>query len=135
MKKMRKTIYGVVFAAALIVSSFTVIATPENAPGQRRNSYESQREFVLSIHNNILERLQERGVNPVGLMRLVNIIISALDYGFESEEEGPEEDEDEPEEEEEEEKEDEDEPEKEEEEETEDEEETEYDDNEEYDED
>jgi len=74
MRYMRKNIlYATVFVAALIVSSFTVVATPENAPGQwkKNNEYASQREFVRMIHMRILERLQ---FSPAGLVKLVNII-------------------------------------------------------------
>ena len=71
---MRKNIlYAAVFVAVLIVSSFTVVATPENAPGQwkKNNGYANQREFVRMIHMRILERLQ---FSPAGLVKLVNII-------------------------------------------------------------
>jgi chitodextrinase len=88
---MKKVIlYAVVFALIFIVSSFTTVANRDTAPGQRRNNYESQREFVLSILSNIYERLQNRGVNPPGLLRVINRLL----LGAENNDESGEEDED-----------------------------------------
>jgi len=85
---MKKIIlYAVIFAVVLIVSSFTTIAKPDTAPGQRRKNYNNQREFVISVLSNILERLQSRGVNPPGLLKLVNGLSLGKEFNGESNEE------------------------------------------------
>lgn len=92
---MRKTIlYTIVFAAVLILGSFTTVAIPDNAPGLRRNTYDNQREFVLSILSDILDRLQSRGVNPPGLLKILfGLFLGAeLDDEPDEEDEEPEED-------------------------------------------
>jgi len=101
---MRKNIlYAAVFVAALIMSSFTVVATSENAPGQwkKNNEYANQREFVRSIHMRILEILQERNellgknVTPVGLLKIIGLLNimngRTTELETEEEEEEPEE--------------------------------------------
>lgn len=69
---MKKTsLYAIIIATILIFCSFTTLAKKDNAPGQRRKNYSNSREFVLSVISNIFERLQIRGVNPPGLIRLM----------------------------------------------------------------
>jgi chitodextrinase len=70
---MKKIIlYTIVIVAVLIMSSIATIAKQDTAPGQRRKNYDTPREFVLSVLKRNLERIQSHGVNPWGLLRLVN---------------------------------------------------------------
>ncbi len=106
---MRKTmLYAVVFASILILGSFIVVAKNENAPGQwkQTNEYANQREFVRSIHMRIWEKLQERNVNPLGLMKLIGEWMTELETDEEYEDDELEDEEGETEEESEEEEED-----------------------------
>lgn len=69
---MKKIIlYTMVLVTVLIMSSFTTIAKPDTAPGQQKKNYGTQREYVLMILTRNLERIQNRGGNPPGLLRLV----------------------------------------------------------------
>jgi hypothetical protein len=69
---MKKIIlYTIVIVTVLIMCSFTTIAKKDTAPGQQRKNYSNQREFVLSVLTRNLERIQSRGGNPPGLLRLV----------------------------------------------------------------
>jgi hypothetical protein len=91
---MRKTIiFAVLAVSILIIGSFALAAKPDSPPGlskeknekapghwKKTTEYESQRHFVNEIHSRILLRLQERGVLPAGLTRLVNEFI--LTFGL-----------------------------------------------------
>jgi hypothetical protein len=102
---MRKTmLYAVVFASILILGSFVVVAKNENAPGQwkKTNEYANQMEFVQALHAKIWERMQARNllriemgkenlINPIGLLKLLNLLAPEEDPEEESEEEDPEE--------------------------------------------
>ena len=115
---MRKTIlYAVVFASILILGSFIVVAKNENAPGQwkQTNEYANHREFVQALHMKIWERMLARNqlriemgkenlINPIGLLKLLNLLTieeesEEEEYEEESEEEYEEESEEESEEE------------------------------------
>ena len=97
--KMRKQIFYAVIFASILLFSTVVIATPKetppgqlkekNAPGQWKKTNEytsSQKEFVHAVHMRIWERMQARnqvyinmdGVksvpNPIGLLKLLNLI-------------------------------------------------------------
>ena len=84
----------IVVAALILLTSLTVIAKPDTAPGQlkeknkkekgskeqnleapgqwkKTNEYENQKEFVFDVHIRIWERLQLMGVTPPGLERLL----------------------------------------------------------------
>jgi len=100
---MRKTIiFAVLAVSMLIIGSFALAAKPDSPPGlskeknekapghwKKTTEYESQRHFVNDIHSRILLKLEERGVFPAGLMRLVEEFF--LEFGLletaESEEE------------------------------------------------
>ena len=85
---MRKTIlYAVVFASILILGSSIVVAKNENAPGQwkKANGYVDQMKFVQALHTKIWERMQARNllrtemgkenlINPIGLLKLLNLL-------------------------------------------------------------
>lgn len=89
---MRKKILFAVLAVSILVTSSCVLAAkPESPPGlskekndkapgqlKKTNEYESQQHFVQTIHNNNLVKLQNRGVFPPGLMRLVNEFMLGL---------------------------------------------------------
>ena len=112
---MRKTmLYAVVFASILILGSFVVVAKNENAPGQwkKTNEYANQMEFVQALHAKIWERMQARNllriemgkenlINPIGLLKLLNLLTTEEESEEEEseEEEYEEESEEEPEEE------------------------------------
>ena len=105
---MRKTIlYAVVFASILILGSFIVVAKNENAPGQwkQTNEYANHREFVQALYMKIWERMQARNllriemgkenlINPIGLLKLLNLLTPDEESEEESEEEPDEEYED-----------------------------------------
>ena len=112
---MGKTIiFAVIAVSMLIIGSYALAVKPdsppglsqdknEKAPGQwkKTTQYENQREFVRSIHMRILERLQDRNVNPFGLIKLIGELIAGLETAGEYEEdEYEEEEQEEPEEEE-----------------------------------
>ncbi len=98
-------LYAVVFASILILGSFIVVAKNENAPGQwkKTNEYANHREFVQALHMKIWERMQTRNllriemgkenlINPIGLLKLLNLLTSEEEseeeeYEEESEEE------------------------------------------------
>ncbi|ENO11999.1 hypothetical protein MBGDC06_00434 [Thermoplasmatales archaeon SCGC AB-539-C06] len=100
---MRKIIiFAVLAVSMLIIGSFALAAKPDSPPGlskeknlkapghwKKTTEYETQRHFVNDVHSRILSRLQERGVFPAGLMRLVEEFF--LEFGLlettESEEE------------------------------------------------
>jgi len=98
---MRKTmLYAVVFASILILGSFIVVAKNENAPGQWKQTNENanHREFVQALHMKIWERMQERNllriemgkenlINPIGLLKLLNLLTPEDDPEEEYEEE------------------------------------------------
>jgi hypothetical protein len=97
--KMRKQIFYAVIFASILLFSTVVIATPKetppgqpkekNAPGQWKKTNEyaaSQRDFVYAVHMRIWERMQARNQvyidmsslksvpNPIGLLKLLNLI-------------------------------------------------------------
>ncbi len=89
---MRKKILFVLLAVSiLIMSSYALAAKPESPPGlskdknvkapghwKKTEEFESQRHFVNEIHSRILLRLEQHGVFPPGLMRLVNEFMLAF---------------------------------------------------------
>ena len=89
---MRKKFLFVILAVSiLIMSSYALAAKPESPPGlskdknvkapghwKKTEEFESQRHFVNEIHSRILLRLEQHGVFPPGLMRLVNDFLSSL---------------------------------------------------------
>jgi hypothetical protein len=90
-----KRIVVVLLAVLLLTTSLSVVAKPSFAPGQLKEKnqkakeqqpennqdapgqwkkikdYENQHEFVFEIHMRIWERLQQWGVQPKGLERLL----------------------------------------------------------------
>ncbi len=85
---MKKIIlYTMVLVTVLIMSSFTTIAKPDTAPGQQKKNYGTQREYVLMILTRNLERIQNRGGNPPGLLRLVMGLFSGPGHNDEPDEE------------------------------------------------
>ena len=104
----RKFLIALIFST-MILSSSLVIATPKeippgqlkekNAPGQWKKTieYANQREFVNAVHQRIWERMQERNelrilagkenlVNPIGLLKLLNLITAETELEGEEEE-------------------------------------------------
>ena len=118
MKNRKKIFYAVIFVSILISSS-VVIATPvetpsgkseeNDAPGQWKKSDESafanQQEFVFAVHMRIWERMQARyqeffdlGIeksvpNPIGLLKLLNLITLESELDEDEEESEPEDEE------------------------------------------
>jgi hypothetical protein len=98
---MRKRILFVVLAVAILfMSSYALAAKPESPPGlskeknlkapgqwKKTNDYENQRLFVNEIHSRIILKLEERGVFPPGIIRLVNNILLSLELATEVESE------------------------------------------------
>jgi protoheme ferro-lyase len=80
-----------VIITILMLSTFTVVAKQENAPGQLKEkneknqnapgqwkkiyNYSNQSDFVNAVHLRIWNRLQAFGVCPPGLMKLLMIIL------------------------------------------------------------
>ena len=100
MKKMKMV--AVFVTATILFSCYTVIAKPENAPGQLKEKnpnapgqwkktaqYANQAEFVLAVHMRIWNRLQLQNVSPPGLMKVIGLLSQII--GDETEEEEPEE--------------------------------------------
>ena len=106
---MRRKLLFALLLSTMILSSTIVIAAPKEIPpgqlkekippGQYKKTFEfaSQKEFVNWIHQRIWERMQERNelrilagkenlVNPIGLLKLLNLITGETELEGEEEE-------------------------------------------------
>ena len=79
----------------LFMSSFTVMAKPETAPGllkekkeknpdapgqwKKTQEFANQSDFVFAVHWRIWERLQQKNVFPPGLMCLLELLSDLVD--------------------------------------------------------
>ncbi len=108
---MKKKIFYSVVLVSILISSSVVIAAPKetppgllkvkNAPGQWKKNesytFANQSEFVFAVHIRIWERMNETNtlrelagkvnmINPIGLLKLLNLYVAELEEEPELEE-------------------------------------------------
>jgi hypothetical protein len=94
----KSVVMPILVFGVLLMSSFSVMANLENAPGQLKEkkeknpdapgqwkktiNYTNQSDFVFAVHFRIWNRLQMMNVSPPGLMRLIDMFIELTDVFF-----------------------------------------------------